>query len=145
MTNINKSEQNAIDALVMLSEYQQTPNNSSTPQSQISTISIQSSVDDIDDYYDNNTYETSKSYLLTNYYDERVNDTLLGWSYTMHPNSICLTPPDAWMNYEIPTSINVSWYKRPIYYCQVHNGFFISNKQQFVDKVNELGAVFDPR
>lgn len=132
---INNSEQNAIDALLLLSQTYDYP---STPQSQVSTISIHSTYDDT--YSCSYVDETSTSA----YYDERVNDTLLGWSYTMHPNSICLTPPDAWMNYEIPTKINVNWYKRPIYYCHVHNGFFISNKQQFVDKVNELGAVFDP-
>lgn len=137
--NTNNSEQNAIDALLLLSQTYDYP---STPQSQVSTISIHSTDDDNSTHSCSYVDETSTS--TSAYYDERVNDTLLGWSYTMHTNSICLTPPDAWMNYEIPTIINVNWYKRPIYYSQVHNGFFISNKQHFVDKVNELGAVFDP-
>lgn len=76
------------------------------------------------------------------YYNERCTDTLLGWKYTVHTNSICLTPPNAWKT--VPAFINVPWYKRLLYYSHIHAGYFMSKSPQFVEKVNELGAIYDP-
>ena len=75
------------------------------------------------------------------YYASRMDDTLAGWTYTRHTNSICLTPPEAWKR--IPEVVNVNWYKRPIYYSDLHDGYFISNSQEYVDKVEELGALVE--
>jgi len=75
------------------------------------------------------------------YYASRMDDTLMGWTYTRHTNSICLTPPDSWKR--IPAVVNVNWYKRPIYYSDLHDGYFISNSQEYVDKVEELGALVE--
>lgn len=76
------------------------------------------------------------------YFAARCDDTLAGWTYTKHPNSICLTPPSAWSS--PPSTINVNWYKRPLRYCSVHLGYFLSNALCFVQKVEELGAEYDP-
>lgn len=76
---------------------------------------------------------------INDYFAMRLSDTLAGWTYSRHPKSICLTPPDAW-DYT-PHAINVQWYKRPIFYSQVHKGYFLSNAERFVSKVEELGAV----
>lgn len=73
------------------------------------------------------------------YYESRTNDTLAGWTYSEHPGSICLTPPRAWP--ETPCELNVQWYKRPLFYSKEHRGYFMSDAQCFVDKVNELGAI----
>ena len=74
------------------------------------------------------------------YFNARLSDTLAGWTYSRHPKSICLTPPESWT--ETPTSVNVEWYaKRPIYYCEVHRGYFISNSDDIVAKVEELDAI----
>lgn len=73
------------------------------------------------------------------YFAERLDDTLLGWTYTQHKNSICLTPPNTWKR--VPEEINVNWYKRPLYYSELHDGYFVSNSDIFVDKVKELGAL----
>ena len=75
------------------------------------------------------------------YYRERCEDTLMGWTYTKHPGSICLTPPEAWQF--APETLNVSWYKRPLYYSEVHDGYFMTDSKKYVDKVIELGAAFD--
>ena len=73
------------------------------------------------------------------YYENRTCDTLSGWTYSEHPGSICLTPPRAWQ--ETPCELNVQWYKRPLFYSKEHRGYFMSDAQCFVDKVNELGAI----
>lgn len=73
------------------------------------------------------------------YYENRACDTLSGWTYSEHPGSICLTPPRAWP--ETPCELNVQWYKRPLFYSKEHRGYFMSDAQCFVDKVNELGAI----
>jgi hypothetical protein len=75
------------------------------------------------------------------YYSSRMDETLMGWTYTRHTNSICLTPPESWKR--IPEVVNVNWYKRPIYYSDLHDGYFISNSQEYVDKVEELGALIE--
>lgn len=75
------------------------------------------------------------------YYEFRANDTLTGWTYSEHPGSICLTPPRAWL--ETPCEINVQWYKRPLFYSKEHCGYFMSDAQCFVDKVKELGAIYN--
>lgn len=73
------------------------------------------------------------------YYENRACDTLSGWTYSEHPGSICLTPPRAWL--ETPCELNVQWYKRPLFYSKEHRGYFMSDAQCFVDKINELGAI----
>ena len=75
------------------------------------------------------------------YYRERCEDSLMGWTYTKHPGSICLTPPEAWQF--APETLNVSWYKRPLHYSEVHDGYFMTDSKKYVDKVIELGATFD--
>jgi hypothetical protein len=79
---------------------------------------------------------------VAEYYRDRCTDTLAGWTYTVHTGSICLTPPECWK--ETPTEINVSWYKRPLYYSQVHDGYFMSKSEVFLKKVQSLGALYDP-
>ena len=76
----------------------------------------------------------------TGYYECRTGDTLAGWTYSQHPGSICLTPPRAWL--ETPCEINAQWYKRPLFYSREHGGYFMSDAQCFVDKVEELGALY---
>lgn len=77
----------------------------------------------------------------TGYYEFRTNDTLAGWTYSRHPGSICLTPPRAWL--QTPYEINVQWYKRPLFYSGEHGGYFMSDAQCFVNKVEELGALYN--
>jgi hypothetical protein len=76
------------------------------------------------------------------YVAARLDDTLLGWTYTKHKNSICLSPPLTWV--WVPFKINVNWYKRPLYYSVVHDGYFASNSKRYLNKVIELGASLDP-
>jgi hypothetical protein len=77
----------------------------------------------------------------TGYYEYRTQDTLAGWTYSQHPGSICLTPPRAWL--QTPYEINAQWYKRPLFYSREHGGYFMSDAQCFVNKVEELGALYN--
>jgi len=76
------------------------------------------------------------------YFDSRCQDTLAGWTYTVHSNSFCLTPPLCW--YKVPKIINVNWYKRPLYWSLEHKGYFVSNSLDTLTKIRELGALYDP-
>ena len=99
--------------------------------------------EDGSDNTDNDDNETGNMYYEDDgpigYYENRACDTLSGWTYSEHPGSICLTPPRAWP--ETPCELNVQWYKRPLFYSKEHRGYFMSDAQCFVDKVNELGAI----
>jgi hypothetical protein len=90
------------------------------------------------EYQDDSPYRCQTA----RYYDTRCQDTLCGWTYTVHPNSICLTPPRSWE--DVPTVLNINWYKRPLYWSVTHEGYFLSKSSEVVKKVNELGAVYDP-
>jgi len=92
---------------------------------------------------DNYEYRYDSPYLcqVAKYYDSRCQDTLCGWRYTVHPNSICLTPPQSWK--EVPKVLNVNWYKRPLYWSMIHKGYFLSYSPNTVNKVIELGALYD--
>ena len=101
-------------------------------------IDMDNNIDnDIDN--DNDTISCYSDDGKYDYFAARLDDTLLGWTYTQHKNSICLTPPTTWKH--VPEKINVNWYKRPLYYSEVHDGYFVSNSYSFVDKVQELGAL----
>ena len=76
------------------------------------------------------------------YFDSRCQDTLAGWTYTVHNNSFCLTPPTSW--YKVPKAINVNWYKRPLYWSLEHQGYFLSNDNNTLAKIRQLGALYDP-
>lgn len=76
------------------------------------------------------------------YFDGRCQDTLAGWTYTVHNNSFCLTPPTSW--HKVPKVINVNWYKRPLYWSLEHKGYFLSNDSNTLRKIRELGALYDP-
>mgnify|MGYP000361856708 CR=1 FL=1 len=76
------------------------------------------------------------------YFNSRCQDTLAGWTYTIHNNSFCLTPPTSW--HKVPKSINVNWYKRPLYWSLEHKGYFVSNDFNTLAKIRELGALYDP-
>lgn len=121
MDMMTETENLAVNALVTLHDYD--------------NYSISS--EDTNDYnYNKMDYDDDGN---TGYFEMRVNDTLAGWTYSCHPNSICLTPPSAW--HYTPYAINVQWYKRPLFYSDVHKGYFISNSPIFVSKVEELGAI----
>lgn len=149
---MDTDDQNAIDALLYLSQ-QSDYDHSITPF----TYNSASNSPSQSSYDSNISYDTDESENIhdieaadflddgpVEYYASRMNDTLIGWTYTIHDKSICLTPPESWKIYEIPYSINVSWYKRPLYYSNVHSGYFLSNSNKFMNKVEELGALFDP-
>ena len=156
ISSINSSEEAAIEALLLMAE------NLPSEEYENNVASSSNSSTEMETDCNNNEYDSNNNSELMNeyeqeqeqpdflddgpvgYYEMRTNDTLVGWTYTIHDNSICLTPPLSWKNYDIPYSINVSWYKRPLYYSNVHTGYFISNSDCFVNKVEELGAVFDP-
>lgn len=93
---------------------------------------------------DNYEYQDDSPYRcqVAKYFDSRCQDTLSGWTYTVHPNSICLTPPDSWK--EVPKVLNVNWYKRPLYWSMLHEGYFLSCSPDTVDKVIDLGPFYDP-
>lgn len=165
---MDTDDQNAIDALLYLSSQSSnddnydnsitpyTYNSASNSPSQSSVQSPAQSQKSSEKYEnvntDNEMYEDNESIETPDflddgpveYYETRMNDTLIGWTYTIHDKSICLTPPESWKCYELPYSINVSWYKRPLFYSQVHSGYFLSNSNKFMNKVEELGALFDP-
>lgn len=90
------------------------------------------------EYQDDSPYRCQTA----RYYDTRCQDTLCGWTYTVHPNSFCLTPPTSW--HEVPKVINVNWYKRPLYWSLEHQGYFLSNDDSTLSKIRELGALYDP-
>jgi len=151
ISSMNSSEEAAIEALLLMaenlpSEENEHTNNVASPSN--NSASMESDYEyDIDTDIISENQQTQPDFLddgQVGYYETRMNDTLVGWTYTIHDKSICLTPPLSWKNYEIPYSINVSWYKRPLYYSNEHTGYFLSKSNCFVNKVEELGAVFDP-
>lgn len=139
VTDIPRSEVDAVAALLMLSNHDSHSVGDEVMEVDPSDGEPSDDDDEIDhgdaakmDYDDDGPI---------GYYEMRTNDTLAGWTYSRHTRSICLTPPRAWM--QTPCEINVQWYKRPLFYSTEHAGYFMSNAQCFVDKVEELGAVYD--
>ena len=132
---MNATESDAVKALLMLAEYD---GETECDAMVVDNVDYDGGVSSDDDSKTETAYSDDG---LNDYYEARLNDTLVGWTYSLHPRSICLTPPDAW--YTTPSYINVQWYKRPLFFSDVHKGYFLSNSQVFVDRVEELGAVYD--
>lgn len=92
----------------------------------------------------NYEYKEDSKYNLydAEYFNSRCQDTLAGWTYTVHNNSFCLTPPICW--HKVPKMINVNWYKRPLYWSLEHKGYFVSDSIKTLTKIRDLGALYDP-